>query len=96
MVSPFPVVGRDHTRERADQFETVIHMHESTHKVGNSASQVVLGRMQLAFYATRRTRHGTSRLVRAMWAWLVKTRRAPFRHCNNSGSLALRARLCMK
>ena len=31
-------------------------------------------------HATRRPPHGASRLVRAMSAWLVKTRRAPSRH----------------
>ena len=38
------------------------------------------GRMQFALHATRRTRHGASRLVQEMSAWLVKTRRAPSRH----------------
>ena len=37
--------------------------------------------MQLTLHATRRTRpHGASRLVLAMSAWSVKTRRAPSRH----------------
>ena len=33
--------------------------------------------MQFALHATRRTPHGASRLVQAMYAWLVKTRRDP-------------------
>ena len=36
--------------------------------------------MQLTLHATRRTRHGASRLVQAMSASSVKTRRAPSRH----------------
>ena len=39
-----------------------------------------LCRMQLTLHATRRTPCGASRLVQAMSAWLVKTRRAPSRH----------------
>ena len=45
-----------------------------------SVLRVVLERMQLTFHATRRTSHGASRLVQAMSAWLVKTRRAPSRY----------------
>ena len=44
-----------------------------------SASKAVLSRKQLTL-ATRRTPHGASRLVQAMSAWWVKTRRAPSRH----------------
>ena len=40
--------------------------------------------MQFAFRATRRTPHGASRLVQAMSAWLVKTRRAPSRHSRDA------------
>ena len=40
--------------------------------------------MQLAFRATRRTHHGASRLVQAMSAWSVKTRRRPSRHCRDA------------
>ena len=49
-----------------------------------SASQAVLSRMQLTLHATRRTPHGASRLVQAMSAWSVKTRRAPSRHCRDA------------
>ena len=42
-----------------------------------SASHAVLSRMQLTLHATRPTPHGASRLVQAMSAWSVKTRRAP-------------------
>ena len=44
-------------------------------------SRVVLSRVQPTFHATRPTPHGASRLVQAMSAWLVKTQRAPSRHC---------------
>ena len=49
-----------------------------------SASQALLSRMQLTLHATRRTPHGASRLVLAMSAWSVKTRRAPFRYCRDA------------
>ena len=42
-----------------------------------SASKAVLRRMQLALHATRPTPYGASRLVQPMFAWSVKTRRAP-------------------
>ena len=42
--------------------------------------RAVFGRMQFTLHATRRTPHGASRLVQAMSAWLVRTRRAPSRH----------------
>ena len=41
-------------------------------------------RMQLTLHATRRTPHGASRLVLAMSAWSVKTRRAPSWHCRDA------------
>ena len=44
------------------------------------ASQTVLRAMQLTVHATRRTPHGASLLVLAMFAWSVKTRRTPSRH----------------
>ena len=40
--------------------------------------------MQLTLHATRPKPHGTSRLVQAMSAWSVKTRRAPSRHCRGA------------
>ena len=40
--------------------------------------------MQLTLQATRRKRCGTSRLVLAMSAWSIKTRRAPSRHCRGA------------
>ena len=40
--------------------------------VPKSGLRAVLGRMQFALHATRRTPHGASRLVQAMSAWLVK------------------------
>ena len=39
-----------------------------------------LARMQFTLHATRRGHHGASRLVQAMSAWLVKTRRVTSRH----------------
>ena len=66
-------------------FEAVIYLQKSAHKVRKSASQAVLSRMKLTFHATRRTpTHGASRLVQAMPAWSVKTRRAPTRHCGDA------------
>ena len=44
----------------------------------------VLSRMQLVLHATRLTPYGASRLVQAMSAWSVKTRRAPARHCRDT------------
>ena len=49
-----------------------------------SVLRAILGRMQFTVHATRRTPHGASRLVRAMSAWLVKTRRAPSRHSRDT------------
>ena len=40
--------------------------------------------MQLTLHATRPTSHGASRVVLAMSAWSVKTRRAPSRHCKDA------------
>ena len=41
--------------------------------------------MQLTLHATRPTLHGASRLGQAMPVWLVKTQRAPSRHCKDVG-----------
>ena len=48
------------------------------------ASQAVLCSMQLTLHAPRRTPQGASRLVQAMSAWSVKTRRAPSQHCRDA------------
>ena len=40
--------------------------------------------MLLILHATRPTPHGASRLVQAMFAWSVKTRCAPSRHCRDA------------
>ena len=40
--------------------------------------------MQPTLDVTRPTPHGTLRLVKAMPAWLVKTRRAPSRLCRDA------------
>ena len=40
--------------------------------------------MQSTLHATSRTPHGASRLMQAMSAWSVKTRRASSRHCTDA------------
>ena len=55
-------------------------MQESRHKVPKSVSRAVLGRVQFTLHTTHRTPHGASRLVQAMSAWLVETRRVLSRH----------------
>ena len=52
--------------------------------VPKSVLRAVLGRMQLTLHVTRRTPHGALRLVHAISAWLVKTRRAPSRHSRDA------------
>ena len=74
-----------HSPSKENLKHIVIHMQESMHKAPESASQVVLGRMQLTLHSTRRTPYGTSRLVHTMPAWLAKIRRAPSRYCNARG-----------
>ena len=59
-------------------------MQESRHKVPKSVLRAVLGRMQFTFHAARQTPHGASRLVLAMSAWLMKTRRAPSGHSRDA------------
>ena len=50
-----------------------------------------LGGMQVTLHATRRTPHGASRLVQAMVAWSMKTRRTPSRRCIGiRGSMVIR------
>ena len=49
-----------------------------------SASKAVHSWMKLALRATRPTPHGSSRLVQAIAAWSVKTRRVPSRHCGGA------------
>ena len=49
-----------------------------------SVLRAVLGRMQFTLHATRRPPLGASRLVQAMSAWFVKTRRAPSRHSRDA------------
>ena len=62
----------------------VIHQQQNTHKLPKSILRAVLGRMQFTLHETRGTPHGTSRLVQAMPAGLVKTRRAPSRHSRHA------------
>ena len=49
-----------------------------------SVLRAFFGRMQFTLHATRRAPHDASRLVQAMSAWLVKTRRAPARHSRDA------------
>ena len=62
----------------------VIHKQGSTHKVPKSVLQTVIRKMQFTLHATRRRPHRALRLVQAMSAWPVKTRRAPFRHSRDA------------
>ena len=62
----------------------VIHEQESRHMMPKSVLRAVLEKTQFTLHATRRTPHGASRLVQAMSAWLVKTRRAPSRHSRDA------------
>ena len=73
-----------HTRKRCNSLVAVIHKQESRHNVPKSVLRAVLGRMQFTLHATRRTPHGASRLVQAMSACLVKTRRAPSRRSRDA------------
>ena len=52
---------------------------------------MVFSKVQLTLHETRRTPHGASRLVQAMSAWLVKTRRAPSRHSRDARVDSLRS-----
>ena len=59
--------------------EDITHVQQSTHEVPKSASQTVFSKVLLTLHATHRTPDGASRLLDAMFAWSVKTRRAPSR-----------------
>ena len=75
----YPIItvsGRGHTRKQINSFEAVIYC--------KFASQEFLGRMQLVLHATRRPPNAASRLVQAISAWSMKTRRAPSRHCRDA------------
>ncbi|CAM9463532.1 unnamed protein product, partial [Laminaria digitata] len=64
-MSPTPTVTSSWASKRHADWETL--------------ERCLHNRMQL-IHTTRRTPHGASRLVQAMSAWSVKTRRAPSRH----------------
>ena len=50
-----------------------------------SASQAVLGKMQLILHVPHRTPHGAPRLVQlTLFSWSVNTRHAPSRYCSNA------------
>ena len=59
-------------------------MHSTQSYARAAALQAVFSGMQLTLRATRRTPHGASRLVLAMSAWSVKTRRALSWHCRDA------------
>ena len=65
-------------------FVTVHKQVGTRYKVPKSVLRAVLGRMQFTFHATRRTPHGASRLVQAISAWLMKTRRTPSRQSRDA------------
>ena len=82
MVIPIAVSGMARSENKVTG--AVIHKQESRHKVPKSVIRTVLGRMQFTLNATRRAPHGASRVVQAMSAWLMKTRRAPSRHSTDA------------
>ena len=74
------VSGSRHTGKQINSSDAVVHMHKKVR-----TSQPVLSRMQLKpFMRLAQHLHGASRLVHAMPAWSVKTRRAPSRHCRDA------------
>ena len=73
-----------HSRKQSNSLALSSNKQESRHKVPKSILRAILGRMQFTLHATRRTPHDASRLVQAMSAWLVKTRRAPSWHIRDS------------
>ena len=83
-VLPIAVTGVAIPEHKVYIIRAVIHTQESRHKVPKSVVRAVLGRMQFTLHATRRTPQGASRMVQAMSAWLVKTRRAPSRHSRDA------------
>ena len=84
IVTPIAVSGVVTPENTVQLIGAVIYKQESMHKVLKSFLRAVLGRMQFTLHAIRRTPHGASRLVQAMSAWLMKTRRAPFRHSGDA------------
>ena len=84
MVIPIAASGAATPENKTLLIGAVIHEQERRHKVPRSVLRAVLGRIHSTLPATRRTPHGASRLVEAMPARLVKTRRAPFRHSRDA------------
>ena len=76
--NPIAASGNGHTGKQISPFDAAFHMQESP------AHKAVLSRMQLTLHGTRRTLQGAARLVLAISAWSVKTRRAPSRHCRDT------------
>ena len=76
--TPIAVSGSGHTKTLINSLNAAVPYAKK------SGPKAVLSRMQLTLHATRPTPHGASRLVQAMPAWWVKTRRAPSRHCRGA------------
>ena len=57
-----------HTKKQSISLVAVIHKQKSRHMMPKSVSRAVLGGMQFTLHATRRTPHGTSRLVQEISA----------------------------
>ena len=67
-----------HTGEQINSFDAVTRMQETPpHK------RFLVGWSSAFMHATRRTPHVASRLVLAMSAWSVETRRDPSQHCRD-------------
>ena len=84
IVIPIAVSGVAHQKTKYNSLALSSISKESRHKVPKSVLRAVLGRMQFTLHATRRTPHGAWRLVQAMPAWLLKTRRAPSWHTRDA------------
>ena len=78
------VSGLGEAGQQIKSFGAVSHVHESTHKEPRPASQTASSSMHLTLHATRRTPHCAPRLVQAMPAWSVRTRRLQSRHRSDS------------
>ena len=76
---PIAVSESGHTTKQINSFESVIRYAGQYAQGAEVRLTMVLTRMQLTLDATHRTPQGSSRLVHAMPAWSVKTRRAPSR-----------------
>ena len=71
---PIAVSGSGHTEKRLNSFDDVIHEQETSPHT----------RFLVGCSSPFMRPHGASRLVLAVSAWSVKTRRAPSRHCRDA------------